>query len=69
MEDEMKRYNNMRGSQPQSTAQQQPPQRPNSDIALFDFLGTEDESTHSWRPEYSNIDKSNEASEPLSNRS
>ena len=68
MSEEIRWYNNMRSSQPWPTAPRQPSQRLNVNLIQSDSLEIEDESTHSWQPtcSYENIDKSDEASEPLS---
>ena len=66
MVEEMRRYNNMRSSQPQLTALEQPPQRPNLNTVQSNSFETEDVSTHLWRYEYSYTDRSDETSEPSS---
>ena len=55
----------MRGSQPRSTTQQQPPQRPNLHTTLSDSLEKNDESMYSWRSKYSLIDQTRPVSHYL----
>ena len=69
MAKKMKRYNDMRSSQPRPTALEQPLRRPNLDMVQSDSLETTDESTLSWRLKYSYTSRSNETSEPSSTRS